>query len=337
MKKLSFFLIGFFLIPTLFLTSCDRGDDLVTNNGSNSTPAFTLMKEYMINNNLDIDKILTNVDGAKFVAGAPAEADLQTFLDKYYIVDIRNSADFANGHIEGAKNVPLADLLTEAPNANGQAILIVCYTGQTACYGTGLLRLAGYSNTQALKWGMSGWNPATAGSWNNSIASPAEGHANWSFSAEPAHIVFSDPTMTTFETDGQQILNDRIALVLSEGFKGINGIDVLNSPSNYFINNYFSAADYQGFGHIVDAYRFKEDLLLINNGYQEIDPAADAQVANYCYTGQTSAVLTAWMRVLGYDAYSVKFGMNGLYNSNPAWTANQWSSAVSKNLPIVSN
>lgn len=307
----------------------------MTNDGSSSTPAFTLMKEYMINNNLDIDKILTNVDGAKFVAGAPADADLQAFLDKYYIIDIRSNTDFANGHIQGAINVAIENVLDEAPNANGQAILLVCYTGQTACYGTALMRLAGYSNTQALKWGMSGWNPATAASWNNSIGSPAEGSPNWVFSAEPTPLVFSDPVISSFKTDGQEILNDRIAQILSEGFKGVNGADVLSAPSNYFINNYFSITDYQAFGHFVDAFRFKEDLLLTNNGYQGIDPAANANVANYCYTGQTSAVLTAWMRVLGYDAYSVKFGMNGLYNSNQAWTTNQWSSAVSKNLPIV--
>ena len=45
--------------------------------------------------------------------------------------------------------------------------------------------------------------------------------------------------------------------------------------------------------------------------------------------------MTAWLRVLGYDAYTMTFGMNGVYNSNPAWTTNQWSPAVSKNLPLV--
>jgi len=333
MKKLSLFLIGLLLIPSLLLTSCDRGDDLSDGSGT-TTPAFSLMKDYMLANDLDIDKIIVNAEGAKFVAGAPEEADLQAFLDKYYIIDIRGAADFGTSHIEGAKNVPFANILDEAPVAGGQAILVVCYTGQTACYGTALLRLSGYSNTQALKWGMSGWNSATAGAWNGAIGDPAEGHSNWDYASATAAPVFGDPDISSFETEGEVILNDRIAQVISEGFKGVIGTDVLDTPNDYYINNYFSDADYTGFGHINSAYRIKEDLLLATNGYQGVDPDADA-VVTYCYTGQTSAVVTAWLRVLGYEAYSLKFGMNGLYNSNPAWVSNQWSESVSKNLPLV--
>jgi len=333
MKKLSLFLIGLLLLPSLFLTSCDRGDDLSDSSGT-TTPAFSLMKDYMLANNLDIDKIIVNTEGEKFVAGAPAEADLQAFLDKYYIIDIRGAADFGANHIEGAKNVPFANILDEAPVAGGQPILVVCYTGQTACYGTALLRLSGYSNTQALKWGMSGWNSATAAAWNGAIGDPAEGHANWDYSNATTAPVFGDPDISSFETDGEVILNGRIEQVISEGFKGVVGIDVLDAPNDYYINNYFSETDYTAFGHITGAYRVKEDLLLATNGYQGLDPDANA-VVTYCYTGQTSAVMTAWLRVLGYDAYSLKFGMNGLYNSNPAWVSNQWSESVSKNLPLV--
>ena len=126
MKKISLYLIALLLIPSLFLTSCDRGDDLSDGTGT-TTPAFTLMKDYMLANNLDIDKIIVNADGAKFVTGAPEEADLQAFLDKYYIIDIRNNTDFGNGHIEGAKNVAFDNILYEAPSAAGDQILIVCY------------------------------------------------------------------------------------------------------------------------------------------------------------------------------------------------------------------
>ncbi len=57
MKKLSIYLIGLLLVPALFLTSCDRGDDPADNNVV-ATPAFTLMKEYMVQNNRDISNIL---------------------------------------------------------------------------------------------------------------------------------------------------------------------------------------------------------------------------------------------------------------------------------------
>lgn len=331
MKRISLYLVGLLLIPSLLFTSCDRGEDIVD---SESTPAFTLLKDHMTANDLDIDNILTNADGEKFVVGAPAEADLDAFLAKYNIIDIRDNTDFVANHIQGAKNVAFADILTEAAAAT-KPVLVVCYTGQTACYATALMRLYGYSHSRALKWGMSGWNAATSGPWNNNIGNAADGDSNWSFGAAPANTVFSDPVISSFSTDGEQILKDRVEQVVADGFKTVAGGDVLASPSSYFINNYFSEADYIGFGHIDGAYRILP-LTLADNTYLGLDPDSNAKVATYCYTGQTSAVMTACLRVLGYDAYSLTFGMNGMFNSNQAFTSNQWGGDSNpKNLPLV--
>lgn len=333
MKKLSLILIGLLLIPTLFLTSCDKGDDLAVN----TAPAFTLLKDHMLANNLDINKILTSPDGVSFVQGAPAEADLPAFLAKYYIVDIRSATDFAAKHITGAKNVPFANILAEGTLAGAKPILMVCYTGQTACYGAALLRMYGYKNTQALKWGMSGWNSTTAGSWNGKIgAEEAKGNANWTYDSAPSNLVFTNPVISTLSTDGAAILKNRIEAVVAEGFKTVAGTDVLNAPNNYFVNNFFNAADYAAFGHIKNAYRINP-LTLADNSYLGLDPSA--KVVTYCYTGQTSAVITACLRVMGYDAYSLSFGVNGMYNTNTAWASNQWGVTpnVPKDLPFAAN
>jgi rhodanese-related sulfurtransferase len=330
MKRLHLILIGLLLIPSLFLTSCDQGDTPETT----ITPAFTTMKDYMITNDLDINKVINN--GINFVAGAPADADLDAFLNKYYIIDIRSAADFTTkGHIAGAKNVAFANILTEgaAAQAAGKPALVVCYTGQTACYATALMRMYGYSNTQALKWGMSGWNENTAYAWNNAVGNEANGHANWSYGAAPSNNVYDDPEISSLSTIGENILKSRVELAVQEGFKTVKGTDVLNSPNNYFINNFFSSADYTGFGHINGAYRINP-LTLADNSYRGLDPTQ--KVVTYCYTGQTSAVVTACLRVLGYDAYSLTFGMNGMYNTNSAFSSNQWGyDSKPKSLPLV--
>jgi rhodanese-related sulfurtransferase len=336
MKKLKFLLIGFVLVPALFLSSCDRGVDINPENPI-ATPAFTLMKDYMIANELDINNILSGPGGTvKFVTGAPAEADLAAFLAKYYILDIRSTDAFGSGHIKGAKNIAFKDILTEAASANKQ-ILMVCYTGQTACYATSLLRLYGYDDAQALKWGMSGWNPDTAGPWNTNVGDPAVTSPNWTYSSPPSDNVYNDPTIQSISVDGGEILQQRVEEVVVNGFKTASNVEVLEFPGNYFVNNYFSETDYSGFGHVSNAYRIKEDLLLITDGYKALDSDASAQMVSYCYTGQTSAVLTAWLQVLGYDAYSLTFGMNGMYHSNSTWTTNQWGvgSSVPKNLPLI--
>ncbi|MBT8259564.1 MAG: rhodanese-like domain-containing protein [Bacteroidia bacterium] len=320
MKKVSLFLIGLLIVPSLFLSSCDRGDD---NIDVVAEPAFTRLTSYMESNNLDLNNILVNLDGKKFVTKAPNPDDLQDFLNSYYIIDIRSADAFNAGHIQSAKNVAFGDILTEAPNANGQPILVVCYTGQTACYATSLLRLYGYPSTQALKWGMSGWNQTTAGPWDSNIGDEANGHSNWSYSAPPSNISFEDPELAGYTSSGENLLRARVEEVVAAGFKGVNGTDVLNSPGSYFINNYFNETDYNGFGHIANAYRILP-LLLSDDSYSYLNPQTNAQVVTYCYTGQTSAVITAYLRVLGYDAYSMKFGMNGIFNSNPQWSTNQW-------------
>lgn len=328
MKKISLIFIGLFLIPTLFLTSCDKGDDTLIV----ATPAQTLMVDYMLTANLDLDKVISSPDGVSFVASAPADADLATFLAKYYIIDIRDATTFATSHISGAKNVAFANILAEGTAAGTKPVLIVCFTGQTACYATSLMRMYGFRNTVALKWGMSGWNSSTANAWNNAITgNSANGHANWSYDAALTNQVFTKPSFTSLSTSGEAILKKRVEEVVAAGFKTVTGADVLATPTNYFINNYFNTADFSSYGHVKGAYRINP-LLVADNSILGLDP--NAKVVTYCYTGQTSAVVTAYLRVLGYDAYSLLFGMNGMYNNNSAWgsSANKWSAATSKNL-----
>jgi rhodanese-related sulfurtransferase len=52
----------------------------------------------------------------------------------------------------------------------------------------------------------------------------------------------------------------------------------------------------------------------------------DKTIVVYCCTGQNSANLTAYLRVLGYDAKSLLFGTNGMiYND---MTTSKWSASA---------
>jgi rhodanese-related sulfurtransferase len=328
MKKFLIYFVGLFLITSFTFVSC-KDEEVVE-------PAFETMTKYMVENDLDLPSILTyNSNGTAigFVVGAPATADLvPAFLAKYYILDIRAAADFANGHLDGAKNIVFADILTEAASAGAKPILMVCYTGQTACYATSLLRLYGYRNAQALKWGMSGWN-ADFDKWTASVASIAQGHANWSFDAAPANVKYEKPVINENSTDGAAILEARVEAVVAAGARTVAAQDVIDNPNNYFVNNYFSEADFGNFGHVKGARRINP-LTIADDIMYNIDPAA--KVVTYCYTGQTSAIITAYLNVLGYDAYSLLFGMNKFFNSSTAWTSNQWGvDSKSKSYPYV--
>ncbi|MBN2805940.1 MAG: hypothetical protein JXR22_04725 [Prolixibacteraceae bacterium] len=321
MKKMTKMLVLFTIVPALLFTNCKKTAD--------EQNEYLTLKSYMVENSIDLANILTNADGKSFVL--PAKEG--TELNGKYIIDIRSAADFTKAHIDGAHNVAFADILTaaEAAKVAGQVPVVVCLTGQTACYAVSLLRLAGYTDAQALKWGMSGWNSQTD-SWTSNVGDLAKDHANWSYDAAPALQAYGVPLVVTGEEGGEAILQARVKAVIAEGFKAVDPATVLANPENYFINNFFPEADFTGFGHIKGANRISP--LSLSGSIENLDP--DAQICTYCYTGQTSAVITAYLRVLGYDAISMKFGMNALYNSNSSWTANQWGGdSKSKNFDLV--
>jgi len=99
-----------------------------------------------------------------------AAADLKKALDAeedITVVSIRQAADFANGHIEGALNIPYVKGMQEgfAQLPKDKKIVVYCYSGQTAGQTVGILRLLGY-NAVSLKSGMG--TPVTAPSgWSN--------------------------------------------------------------------------------------------------------------------------------------------------------------------------
>lgn len=316
MKKLAIFLFSALLISAMVFTGCKKDEE----------PQFDAQKaltEYLVAQNLDINTIIGG-----FVMDTP---DDPAVVANNYIIDIRTAAEFADGHIADAHRVDLADLLAEAAKAD-KPILVVCKSGQTATHAVALLRLAGYPDAKALKWGMSRWH-SDFDIWSTNIASIADGHANWTSDPAPNNLTYEAPKFTSSSTDPADILMERINLILSEGFRNVTPDDVLANPSNFFVNNYFSEADYLGFGHINGAYRINP--LLVGEGQVlNLDPSK--AVVTYCYTGQTSAAITAYLRVIGYDkAISMMWGMNRLFNSHSHWTSNKWSSGMVKNLPYV--
>lgn len=326
MKKLSIYLIAIFFISAFTITSCKDKAPIE----EIPDPAFTILADYLQANSMDLSDIIgTKGTSSFFVTKAPDTGSDQTAVDtwaaNYSILDLRSATAFDNGHIRGATNVTLGNIITAADGAANRP-LIVCYTGQTACFAVALLRLSGI-DAVALKWGMSGWHSDFSdGYWDNVIGTDlaASAGANWNSTATSS-VTFNDPELTETIEDGAALLDARIATVLSGGFKGVNAADVLASPTSYFVNNFFSDTHYTEFGHVAGAYRINP-LSLAGGEYNNLDPSKD--VVTYCYTGQTSAVITAYLRVLGFDAYSLKFGMNALSHQNAYWTtgsvANRW-------------
>lgn len=245
-------------------------------------------------------------------------ADVKTLNEtgKVYIMDIRAAADFALGHIKNAKNVAVADILTHIKTvnmANYDKIAVVCYTGQTAGWAASLLRIMGYNKVFSMKWGMCAWHADFAGKWNTAVAN-GNSYASQFVTTETAKGAKGTlPKLSTGKKTGQEILEARVAALLTEGFgpASITNATVFGSLSSYYIVNYWPAAQYANPGHIPGAMQYTPKEAMKYAADLTTLPA-NKPVVVYCYTGQTSAYLTAYLRLLGYDAKSLLFGTNGM-------------------------
>jgi rhodanese-related sulfurtransferase len=309
MKKSKLLLLSF-LFAIFFITSCSKSDDETVPQINESETLAT----YLESAGSPSGKDYVNTDMPSMITATDVKTLNET--SQVYIIDIRTAADFALGHIHNAHNVLFADLLTHIKGVDltpYSKVAIVCYTGQTASYGASLLRLMGYSKVFAMKWGMSAWNVDFAAKWNTAIANGNAYASQFVTTATAKAAVGSLPTLSTGKTTGQEILEARVATLLTEGFTpaAVTNATVFGGLATYYIVNYWPAAQYADPGHIPGAMQYEPK--------QSMKLAVDLKtlptnkpVVVYCYTGQTSAYLAAYLRLLGYDAKSLLYGGNGM-------------------------
>ncbi len=83
--------------------------------------------------------------------------------------------------------------------------------------------------------------------------------------------------------------------------------------------------DRYGLGHIPGAIQYTPNQDLYSTAFLNTLPT-DKTVVVYGYTGQVSASIATYLRILGYDARSLKFGINGMAydwagnNGLPIWS-----------------
>jgi rhodanese-related sulfurtransferase len=258
---------------------------------------------------------IINSDEAPFTIGAD---EVFEELSKILVIDTRDTTDYFAGHIDGAIRVEaqsLISFLEEKVNVSTyDKIVITCYSGQSAAYYTTLLRLAGYSNVYTLRYGMAGWSNKVKpnrilDNLSNKYAGILETKVN------TPNKKYDFPKISTGETGGCSILKARVKALFEEGFgKAHIKIDsIVKHCDKYFIINYWQAEDYVK-GHLPGAFQYtpKESL---NKKNMLLNLPNDKPIVVYCTSGQNSASVVAFLRVLGYNANSISFGTNGFMHS----------------------
>jgi rhodanese-related sulfurtransferase len=79
------------------------------------------------------------------------------------VIDVREDAEFAKGHIVGARHIPLAQLEARAKELQkykAKPVIICCETGNRSSSAMATLRKLGFENVYNLSGGYAGWQQA---------------------------------------------------------------------------------------------------------------------------------------------------------------------------------
>ena len=92
-----------------------------------------------------------------------AEAVLMLNRGKPLILDVRDATEYAAGHIQGAKNIPVADLesrLKEIEKFKDKPVLVHCQRGARAKNAIKILKAKQFSQVNNLQGGLNAWTEA---------------------------------------------------------------------------------------------------------------------------------------------------------------------------------
>ncbi|HKL27355.1 MAG TPA: rhodanese-like domain-containing protein [Desulfuromonadales bacterium] len=271
-----------------------------------------------------------------------------------FIVDTREPADYAAGHIPGAINIPLQELpqalLDGTAGIPGdQEVIVASYWGNDGNMASLLINTFRVADPAAQKAAAADAKP-----FPKSTAL-FQGMTSWSFKRElvPAGTRFDDagaagviveksvestPTSGTPQgaypafTPFLDTIDTTVAKILVRADNYLNSV-----PSQFDLQVYPAdlAADLEdgdaandpvvvsvrggahyALGHIPGS---------INIGYRNVADLANAELLDptqpivaYCYTGHTGSLSTMALGILGYPAKNLLYGMNGWSTSAPA-------------------
>lgn len=81
--------------------------------------------------------------------------------EKFVLLDVRAPLEFEDGHIDGAINIPVADLRERYEELNKEdALILTCSSGNRSSLGASILRRHGFKNLFNVAGGMTGYSAA---------------------------------------------------------------------------------------------------------------------------------------------------------------------------------
>jgi rhodanese-related sulfurtransferase len=108
--------------------------------------------------------MLPALQGAGQGGLTPAAAVQLINHEKAVVVDVCEPAEFAAGHVGGAKNIPLGQLegkLTSTVKNKALPVILVCQSGARSSRALAIAKKLGYEQAQSLAGGIGAWRSAS--------------------------------------------------------------------------------------------------------------------------------------------------------------------------------
>ena len=268
-----------------------------------------------------VDAYFANMPDHIYKIGQADFVELVKAGEEMTILDIRRVDDYAAGHITGAVNLAwgttaLSDQVANIPQDG--SVFIYCYSGQTAGQAVALMNLVGIP-ARSVNLGFS-----------------------YGISKVEGYEEIVDTTVNTLPA----VANDIDATLLA-AYTGYYE-DMATAGGTNFANNIVSEANAKAIldaadpdvvfvsirraEHFAEAHIEGATNMPWGSSMHEMFASlpADKKIIIYCYSGQTAGQTVAMLRVLGYDAVSLKGGM-GVGSNAPMGWSNQGFPTVASN------
>lgn len=236
-------------------------------------------------------------------------------------IDIRSADDYATGHIKGAVNMPwgtpaMYEMLPYIPV--DKPVFVNCYSGQTAGQAVAVLNIAGIpARSVNLGWnfGLSrveGMQEYVETTPNELPSTPQNDIPDYLMAA------YREYYEQTAEAAGTPFASN---IVSEDNAKAI--FDAAD-PDVLFVSirrpEHYAEAHIDGAINVPFGAGMEENFASL---------PADKKLIVYCYTGQTAGQTVAGLRMLGYDAVSLKGGMGMPANEPLGWMSHGYPTVAS--------
>jgi len=324
----------FFFFTLFILMSCKENTDSNTNIlSSDNTEVVEKTKAQKLANVIFNKKSI--ISSAKAPKIIKAEQLYNSLDQNILIIDIRSAKDFASGHIKNAINIKLSEVQDFA-KASGlpmyDKVVMACYTGQTASYASAILQMLGHTNIYVLDWGMCGWNPKFSKKWKKNTSD--KGIAELVKTPYTKNKISELPIIKNKKNTGFEIRDIRARKILKEGFGNIavNYSYTKANAKKAYVICYQPEAIYNN-GHIDQAILYDQNNSF-NLSTDLLTLPPNKTIIIYSNKAYQSTYIAIYLKMLGYNARTLKFGANSFMNSKLKDSGDAFEKEVIQNYPF---